>query len=192
METPTLAHTHKDLPPVAERVPQEPLILDLEEMGRSIGHHGGDIHTLIGRAKDVRLINVWGYARLVGYDQNLALAPDILKGVDVEEGRIFTFHLRKGHKWSDGHPFTAPVGSFPPAMPRSRPSVSGPQTSWVSNAGRVGRRAVMTDSGPWAPAKSNRAVRDRSTDKVISAAPAEGTSYPAAPLCHDQPRFAIM
>lgn len=106
-ETATLAHTHEGLPPVAERVPEEPLVVDLPAIGRSVGKHGGDIHTLIGRAKDVRLINVWGYSRLVGYDENLTLRPDILKAVDVEEGRIFTFHLRKGHKWSDGHPFTA-------------------------------------------------------------------------------------
>ncbi len=107
IETPTLANTHKGLPPVAERIPEEPLVLDMEAIGRTTGTHGGDINTMIGRAKDVRLINVWGYARLVGYDNDLELQPDILKAVDVEEGRIFTFHLRKGHKWSDGAPFTS-------------------------------------------------------------------------------------
>ncbi|MEM6745476.1 MAG: ABC transporter substrate-binding protein, partial [Pseudomonadota bacterium] len=35
-----------------------------------------------------------------------ALQPDILREVEVEDGRIFTFHLREGHKWSDGAPFT--------------------------------------------------------------------------------------
>ena len=50
---------------------------------------------------------VYGYARLVGYTPALSLVPDILKSVDVQEGRIFTLHLRSGHKWSDGHPFTA-------------------------------------------------------------------------------------
>ena len=38
---------------------------------------------------------------------NLNLKPDILKRVDSVENRIFTLHLRKGHKWSDGHPFTS-------------------------------------------------------------------------------------
>ncbi len=33
--------------------------------------------------------------------------PDILEKFESEEGRIFTLHLRKGHKWSDGHPFTS-------------------------------------------------------------------------------------
>ncbi len=34
--------------------------------------------------------------------------PDILGGFHLRKTtRIFTFHLREGHKWSDGHPFTA-------------------------------------------------------------------------------------
>ena len=33
--------------------------------------------------------------------------PDILKSIDVEGGRVFTLHLRTGHKWSDGHPVTS-------------------------------------------------------------------------------------
>ncbi|WP_122519673.1 ABC transporter substrate-binding protein [Pannonibacter phragmitetus] len=94
-------------PPVSERVPQEPLIVDLEAHGRKTGVPGGDINTLIGRARDVRLINVWGYARLVGYNADLELVPDILKDVEVVDGRIFTLHLRKGHKWSNGQPFTS-------------------------------------------------------------------------------------
>ena len=39
--------------------------------------------------------------------QKLELVPDILKEVEVEDGRIFTLHLRKGHRWSDGEPFTS-------------------------------------------------------------------------------------
>ena len=103
-ETPGLDPT---LPPVSGRVPSEPLIVDLEAKGRTVGRQGGSLDTLIGRAKDVRLINVWGYARLVGYDGKLSLVPDILQDVEVEDGRIFTLHTREGHKWSDGHPFGA-------------------------------------------------------------------------------------
>ncbi|WP_249695581.1 ABC transporter substrate-binding protein [Stappia sp. WLB 29] len=107
-ETPSLApRVGTDLPPVSERVPEEPLIVDLEARGRQIGTPGGKIDTLIGRSRDVRLINVWGYARLVAYNEQLELVPDILKDFIEEEGRIFTLVLRKGHKWSDGHPFTS-------------------------------------------------------------------------------------
>lgn len=105
VETPSLEG--KGLPPVAERLPQDPLVVDLEAEGRKVGHPGGAIQTLIGRAKDARLINVWGYARLVGYNEKFELKPDILEAVDVEDGRSFTLRLRKGHKWSDGEPFTS-------------------------------------------------------------------------------------
>jgi peptide/nickel transport system substrate-binding protein len=105
VETTTLEG--KGLPPVAERLPQTPLVVDLEAEGRKVGHHGGAIQTLIGRAKDARLINVWGYARLVGYNSKFELKPDILEAVDVEGDSTFTLHLRKGHRWSDGEPFTA-------------------------------------------------------------------------------------
>ena len=95
-----------ELPPVDERLPETPLVVTLAG-DKSAGRHGGELHTLIGRARDLRLLVVYGYARLVGYDENYDIVPDILESVDVVEDRIFTFHLRKGHKWSDGHPFTA-------------------------------------------------------------------------------------
>ena len=44
---------------------------------------------------------------LAGYNDKLELEPDILQDFTIEEERIFTFKLRPGHKWSDGHPLTA-------------------------------------------------------------------------------------
>ncbi len=108
-ETPSLARAVASgtLPPVAERVPLAPLVVDLEGGSRRPGRHGGTLNMLIGRAKDTRLLAVYGYARLVGYDTAFRLRPDILEDFDVRDGRVFTFKLRRGHKWSDGHPFTA-------------------------------------------------------------------------------------
>lgn len=94
------------LPQMAERLPEEPLVVDLALKGRETGRPGGTLRMFITRPRDIRYMVVYGYARLVGYDQNYELRPDILRAVEVEEGRIFTFHLRKGHRWSDGHPFT--------------------------------------------------------------------------------------
>ena len=88
--------------------PEEPSVVEFDAgSGKSVGKPGGELHMLVGRAKDTRLMVVYGYARLVGYDQQLELVPDILKDVEVEDGRIFTLHLRKGHRWSDGEPFTS-------------------------------------------------------------------------------------
>lgn len=108
-ETPFLMERIEDgdLPGVNFRVPSEPLVVDFAARGRTIGQHGGQIRMMIGRAKDVRYMVVYGYARLVGYTEALELKADILESVSVEEGRIFTLNLREGHRWSNGDPFTA-------------------------------------------------------------------------------------
>jgi peptide/nickel transport system substrate-binding protein len=96
-----------NMPPIEARLPREPLIVDLAAKGRSFGKQGGTLRTLVSRSKDVRQMVVYGYARLVGYQTDYSLAPDILKAVDVEQGRKYTLHLRDGHRWSDGAPFTS-------------------------------------------------------------------------------------
>ncbi len=107
-ETPALqaAVEAGKLPPVGERLPALPRV-SVSGPDLSVGRHGGDIRMLITRDKDVRMLIVYGYARLVGYDETLEIVPDILEWLEVEDGRIFTMKLREGHRWSDGHPFTA-------------------------------------------------------------------------------------
>jgi peptide/nickel transport system substrate-binding protein len=95
------------VPPVAKRLPSSPLVTGFDEAKFASGKQGGTLHMLIGRAQDVRMLFVYGYARLVSYDRNLNLVPDILESVDVQDNKVFTMRLRKGHRWSDGEPFTA-------------------------------------------------------------------------------------
>ncbi len=95
------------LPPLAERLPARPFVMDLAAEGKTEGEFGGSLRLLMAKQKDIRMLMVYGYARLVGYDRNLDIVADILESYEVEEGRIFTFHLRPGHRWSDGQPFTA-------------------------------------------------------------------------------------
>jgi peptide/nickel transport system substrate-binding protein len=104
-ETPYLAAevAAGKLPPVVERIPREPALAELETLGRP----GGDLRVLMASPKDTRLMVVYGYARLVAYTPGLAIVPDLLLGVDANEDRSFTLHLRPGHKWSDGQPFTS-------------------------------------------------------------------------------------
>ena len=83
--------------------PAQPAVAEVEAVGKP----GGELHTLVSGTRDTRLLVVYGYARLVAYDRNLELVPDILEVVEVEEGRIFTLRLREGHLWSDGAPFTS-------------------------------------------------------------------------------------
>lgn len=96
-----------DLPPIASRLPAEPLVVDVEAAGRSAGRYGGTLRLLEGQAKDTRRMVVFGYARLAGYTPSYEIVPDLARAIDVEAGRIFTIHLRRGHRWSDGEPFTA-------------------------------------------------------------------------------------
>ncbi|UWR21956.1 ABC transporter substrate-binding protein [Sulfitobacter sp. S190] len=96
-----------DMPPAAERIPAEPLIVDLAAKGREFGEQGGTLRTLVSRTKDIRQMVVYGYARLIGYAGDYSLQPDILREIEIEGERRFVLHLRDGHKWSDGAPFTS-------------------------------------------------------------------------------------
>src|SRR5210317_1328983 len=93
--------------PAADRIPDVPLIVDLEAKGREFGIQGGTLRTMVTRSKDVRQMVVYGYARLIGYNENYQLKPDILQSYESEDDRIFTLRLRPGHRWSDGAPFTS-------------------------------------------------------------------------------------
>jgi peptide/nickel transport system substrate-binding protein len=108
-EPPILAERVRkgELPPMAERLPAKPHVTDLQAIGRAPGPAGGEIRLLMADQRDLRMMSLYGYARLVAFDAKQELVPDILEDMQVEEGRRFTLVLREGHRWSDGHPFTA-------------------------------------------------------------------------------------
>lgn len=99
--------------PVADSVtppagpPKTPRIINLAALGREPGKHGGTVRMLIGGQRDIRLMPINGYARLIGYDEHLNATADILESFEIEDARVFTFRLREGHCWSDGSPFTS-------------------------------------------------------------------------------------
>jgi peptide/nickel transport system substrate-binding protein len=107
-ETPSLldAVASGQLPPVEKRLPERPDVAELYAFQKP-GKHGGTWRMIAGGASDTRFAVVYGYARLIGHDASFQLRPDIAERVEVEGDRRFTFHLRPGHRWSDGHPFTA-------------------------------------------------------------------------------------
>jgi len=94
------------LPHISLRVPTVPRIVQVSGPGREPGRHGGNIRMLMGDQRDIRMMTLYGYTRLIVYDENLEIAPDVLESFEVQEGRIFTLRLRPGHRWSDGSPFT--------------------------------------------------------------------------------------
>jgi peptide/nickel transport system substrate-binding protein len=118
-----------ELPPLAERLPVEPRRDLPQRDGWQEGRYGGSLTMLARGGRDARDLLLFGYARLVGWDDNLKLVPDILQSFEVEENRIFTLTLREGHRWSDGQPFTSEdirfwwedVANNPELSPRGLP-----------------------------------------------------------------------
>ncbi|OWJ66236.1 ABC transporter substrate-binding protein [Inquilinus limosus] len=95
------------LPPVAQRIPQAPWVVDMAAEKKEPGRQGGEISWMVARARDLRVMNTYSYARLVGYGTDFKLHPDILLSYEVQDEKVFTLHLRPGHRWSDGQPFTS-------------------------------------------------------------------------------------
>jgi peptide/nickel transport system substrate-binding protein len=94
-----------ELPPVEERLPEEPVIIEPVE---EIGQYGGTWHRLAVSFGDVS----WPRLNSTGFTHWSAdgypLVPDIAKSWEISpDGKVYTFYLRKGIKWSDGEPFTA-------------------------------------------------------------------------------------
>ncbi len=94
------------LPPMAARLPVTPHVTRLVDRKREPGRPGGEIRMIMADQRDLRMMSLYGYARLVGFNEKQELEPDILEDVQVEEGRRFTLTIREGHRWSDGAPFT--------------------------------------------------------------------------------------
>ena len=104
-EAPMLAALVKagSLPPVEERLPEEPLVLAPPE---SIGKYGGTWNRIYLYVGDHGAV---GTDKTVIYDgDGFTWMPFIPKEFDFSNGgRTITITLRKGHKWSDGTPYTA-------------------------------------------------------------------------------------
>ncbi|MEP7207242.1 MAG: ABC transporter substrate-binding protein [Casimicrobiaceae bacterium] len=94
------------LPPLEKRLPKVPRVVTVDRPDWSPGRYGGELRMLMAKDRDIRMMVVYGYSRLVGYDDKLRLAADILQSIDIVDDRSFTMKLRSGHKWSDGQPFT--------------------------------------------------------------------------------------
>ena len=108
-EAPVLAElvAENKLPPVAERTGSEPLVLEGPD---GLGHYGGTWHRLSNSLNDVAIIaNRLSGANLVRWSpMGYPIRPHLAKSWEMSpDAREWTFHLRRGVRWSDGHPFTA-------------------------------------------------------------------------------------
>ncbi len=109
-ESPMLTELVKagKLPPVDERLPKEPMVL---EPLNEVGQYGGTLRSSTTEP------NAWqsdGHAHmrlpyLLWVDRTGSkVTPYFAKGYEFTNGnKTLTLFLREGMKWSDGHPFTA-------------------------------------------------------------------------------------
>lgn len=104
---PRLIEIFGDIPTdVSQRLPEDPLV---EVPYYEIGKYGGQFEGLsLGpESGNSEFLSV-RHANLVRYAEDLqTVVPYVAKDFSVnDELTEFTFTLRKGHKWSDGKPFT--------------------------------------------------------------------------------------
>jgi len=95
------------LPALADRLPEEPLVV---VPYASVGKYGGTLDVLSNATEagtsdflSVRHVNFVRYS-----DDLQTIVPNIAKSWSWNDDYTqLTFKLRKGHKWSDGEPFTS-------------------------------------------------------------------------------------
>ena len=101
-----------DLPALGERLPDEPLVVVPYE---SIGKYGGTL-TGLSRGTESGTSDILSvrHVNLVRYSDDLqTIVPNVAKSWEWNDDFTeLTFVLRKGHKWSDGAPFTAEDVTF--------------------------------------------------------------------------------
>jgi peptide/nickel transport system substrate-binding protein len=108
-EAPMLSELVKQgkLPAVEQRVPEEPLVI---KPLREIGKYGGTLHRAFTGPADNENGNRWvSMDKILFWDYTgTKQVPAVAKSWELTDGnRTLVLHLRKGHKWSDGQPFTA-------------------------------------------------------------------------------------
>jgi peptide/nickel transport system substrate-binding protein len=110
-EAPELAALVQEgkLPPVAERIGQDPLVL---KPVHSIGTHGGTLHRgfiSTNRSGPDEELFLSGPDSLFWWNyQSTEVIPNIARGFELsDDAKTLTILLRRGMHWSDGAPFTA-------------------------------------------------------------------------------------
>ncbi len=94
-----------DLPPVDERLPEEPLVHEVAEVGK----YGGTLRRGFTGPGDHNNYTRLSYDALVRFSPDGAeVIPHIAKGWEANDDfSAWKVFLREGMKWSDGAPFTA-------------------------------------------------------------------------------------
>ena len=159
------------LPPLEERLPTEPLVVQADAPGR----HGGTLRSpTVGPGDNATF---W---QMINYEPPLRMDPMVTKiipGVCTEitrndAGTEFTMKLRKGMRWSDGEPFTAEDIAFAIEDVFGNEELYPTPPTWLSQDGEL----------------ATVRVEDDSTVTVVFANP-DGTFYEASTRIMELVRF---
>ena len=145
-ESPLLADlVHQGrLPPVAERTGPEPVVLAGVD---GVGRYGGTWYRLATTPEDLEgiLHTRLSYTALVRWSpEGYPIVPHLAKSWTVSpDQRVWTFTLRRGLRWSDGHPFTTDDLMFwwrweVQYFKAGSSSSGGSDYSWMMHAGKLG------------------------------------------------------
>lgn len=107
-EAPSLAErvARGELPPVEERLPTEPLVVEVVD---EIGQYGGTLRRAFTGPADANNVVRVIYDSLVRYTTDGSeIVPHLIAGWEhSEDFHSWTLHMREGGRWSDGDPFDA-------------------------------------------------------------------------------------
>jgi len=109
-EAPTLAEKVKagTLPPLSQRLPEDYAVIQPGQP-QGTGKYGGTWKSVFTGPADEQNVERIIHNHLLFWTADLQqITPHIFKGWEANaESTVFTFHMRKGMKWSDGELFTA-------------------------------------------------------------------------------------
>ena len=134
------------LPPVADRLPANPLVITPLERA---GQQGGDWrHALVGGGSFSMLVRYKCYEPLVRFNPDWSgVVENVAESYEVNaDATEYTFKLRQGHKWSDGQPYTtADVQFWYDAYFTDEETNVGTQSFWMVD-GEKGVVEVIDES----------------------------------------------
>jgi peptide/nickel transport system substrate-binding protein len=132
-----------ELPAVAQRLPASPVVVTPVDR---TGTYGGVWRRAYTGLSDLVGLRRVLYDPLVRWSPDLKVVPNLAEKWEADEtGRVFTFHLVKGVRWSDGAPFTADdiMFYFEDILFNKELTPSIPQ--WISPSGTQPRVTKIDD-----------------------------------------------
>jgi peptide/nickel transport system substrate-binding protein len=186
-EAPMLAElvSRGELPPVADRLPKNPLVIvPMEE----IGTYGGTLR----RALTGDVVQIWGPNKslsenLMGYGRpdHSRIEHNIAEFHAFEdEGRTLVVRIREGIKWSDGHPYTVDDILFwyhDMTMNDDARATLLPPSVWMIDGEPIGMEKVDD--------YTIRLTAKRPMGRVLYALCSDFSAFPKHKLAHLHPRY---